>query len=577
MMVMIASTMEAVPLASSCHTASWLLASLVLLALGCGKDDAASLQDSEPQQIGKSAHQELYPWVAPRVTELSLSRNPGSPWTFRPRNDLPVWHFSLPMDWSADPFDDLNWQYHLHSWRTMEYWLHKYRQDGDAARLLVPINIALDWHRYHVEEGRTSAFQWYDHSTGVRASRLAFLLEIILLGQTQVSEADLARLMTLADLHAEKLMDPEFLHPGNHSLFQLVGLDALCSVVSWRDACKGARSYARVEFVRLVESWFSEEGVHLENSPTYHGWVISRIRSLGAVERFRQPEVEEMLDQADAVSPWLTYPDGRWVPVGDSHGTGPQLAGVVKPECLPGGAGCWAVGDLTESGYALIRSLPGVDDQDSSMLFVSGTTAPTGHKHADDLGFVLMERGRDIFVDSGRYGYNYDDVRSYVLSARAHNVPSLVGKRTDPYVIDPADSHLEPVLVEEGQFVIRGVVDRPGLLLHERKLSYVPEVRLRIEDKVNNLTDFRWQSNLHLAPDLIPEISESGFVVNAGDLTVRGEFSGEDCEISAVRGETDPYQGWVSVGYLKMTPATVVIATCPPDLVESSWDITFER
>ena len=94
---------------------------------------------------------------------------------------------------------------------------------------------------------------------------------------------------------------------------------------------------------------------------------------------------------------------------------------------------------------------------------------------------------------------------------------------------------------------------------------------------MNNRTESRWQSNLHLAPDLIPEISETGFVVSAGDLTVRAEFSGDGCDISETRGETDPYQGWVSVGYLEMTPATVVIATCPSDLVESSWHITFEQ
>ena len=94
----------------------------------------------------------------------------------------------------------------------------------------------------------------------------------------------------------------------------------------------------------------------------------------------------------------------------------------------------------------------------------------------------------------------YDEARSYVLSARAHNVPSLVGRRTDPYVIDPAKSHLEPILVEEGQFTIKGVVDRPDLFIHERTLSYAPGVFLRIEDTLKNLTDFRWQSNLHLAP-----------------------------------------------------------------------------
>ena len=211
------------------------------------------------------------------------------------------------------------------------------------------------------------------------------------------------------------------------------------------------------------------------------------------------------------------------------------------------------------------------------MLFVSAMGAPTGHKHSDDLSFVLMEGGREIFTDSGRYGYNYDEARRYVRSARAHNVLSLVGRRIDPYNIDPLNSHLEPQVVEQGQFKIRGVVDRPNLFAHERTLSYVPGTSLTIEDKLNNLTDLHWQSNLHLAPDLIPEISQTGFVVNAGDLTVRGEFSGEGCEISAVRGETEPYQGWVSVSYLEMTPASVVIATCPPDLVKSSWHITFER
>ena len=570
-----------------------LLGAFVFLALGCENIESVPIQDSESGQDDVATRQvslappqdSLRPppsWqgqsgASPRVTELELGRKPESPWTFRPRSDLPAWDASLPIDWSVDPFEDLNWQYHLHSWRSMEYWLHEYRRDGDVAQLLAPIEIALDWHRYHVGEERTSVFQWYDHSTGVRASRLAFLLDLILSDQLEVHETDLVRLMTLADLHTEKLKDPAFLSRGNHGLFQLVGLDALCSVVGWRSACQGARSYAQEAFAKLVKSWFSEEGVNVENSPTYHHWVTLKIRELGAAERFRHPDVREILERADGISPWLTYPDGRWVGVGDSHGNGPQLTEPVEPECLPDGGGCWAVRDLTKSGYALVRSLPGVDESESSMLFVSGTTAPTGHKHADDLGFVLREEGRDIFVDSGRYGYNYDEARSYVLSARAHNVASLAGRRIDPYNIDPAKSYFKPLLVEQGQFTIRGVVDRPGLLLHERELSYVPGALLRIEDKLNNLTDFRWQSNLHLAPDLIPEISDTGFVVSGGGLTVRGEFTGEGCDISAVRGETDPYQGWVSVGYLELAPATVVVATCPSELVESSWHITFER
>ena len=574
-----------------------ILATLVLLSLACGNVQQAPIRDSESGHNGETNRQAPTPtpqdslrpppqdpsspqsWSgpAPKVTELNLGRKPESPWNFRPRKDIPAWDASLPIDWSVDPFEDLNWQHRLHSWSSMEHWLHEYRRDGDADQLRAPVEIALDWHRFHVEEGRTSDFQWYDHSTGIRASRLAFLLDFILSDRIEVSETDLARLMTLADLHIEKLMDPAFLSRRNHGLFQLVGLDALCSVVGWRNACQRARSYARGAFVKLVKSWFSDEGVNVENSPTYHYWVPLQIRELGAVERFRHPDVQEILERADAISPWLTYPDGRWVPVGDSHGTGPQLTGPVEPDCLPDDAGCWAVRDFTKSGYALVRSLPEADDGESSMLFVSAMAAPTGHKHSDDLSFVLMEGGREIFTDSGRYGYNFDEVRSYVLSARAHNVPSLVDRRIYPADIDPANTHLDPVLVDQGQFTIRGVVDRPGFFVHERTLSYVPGALLRIEDRLNNLTDSRWQSNLHLAPDLTPEISETGFVVSAGDLTVRAEFSGDGCDISETRGETDPYQGWVSVGYLEMTPATVVIATCPSDLVESSWHITFEQ
>ncbi len=570
-----------------------LVATLIVLAMGCGESDPASIRKTESANNDKAANQTptsnsqdpIRPpasWrvqtdAGPRVTELTLGRKPDGPWKFQPRYDDPEWDASLPTDWAADPFEDLNWQHHLHSWRSMEFWLNEFLQTNDVGLLRHPVDIALDWHRFHIEEDRISHLQWYDDATGVRASRLAFLLEFILKDEIEVSGDNLARLMNLADLHVEKLMDPEFLSSNNHGLFQMVGLDALCAVVGWRRACNGAREYARNEFVRLIRSWYTEEGINVESSPTYHYWVTRKIRELGAAERFRHPDVVEILDQADEVSPWLTYPDGRWVRVGDSHGEGPKLTGPVPSTCLPEGGGCWAVRDLSKSGYALVRSLPEVEPSRSSMLFVGGTMAPTGHKHADDLGFVLIEDGQDIFIDSGRYGYNYDAARKYVLSARAHNIPSLVGRRIDPYVIDPDKSHLGPLRVEEGQFTISGVVDRPWLLVHERKLSYIPGVMLRIEDKLDNRTESQWQSNIHLAPGLIPEISETGFVITAGELTVQAEFSGEGCRISAVRGETDPYQGWVSAGYLELAPASVVVATCPADLAESSWHITFER
>ncbi len=520
-------------------------------------------------------------YSSPRVVveELSVHHRPPSPGVLQPRPDLPEWDYSLPMDWAADPFEDRNWQFLVHSWVMMEYWLYAY-QDGDLGSLEHIAAIALDWERFHVQDNRESRFQWYDMAAGIRASRLAFLLDNIFVGNLDIEDDDLAALTRLAELHVRKLLDPRFLSLGNHGLFQLAGLNLLCAVLSWRSVCNSARSYVDTAFARLLDRWFTDESVHRENSPNYHGIVLDALQRLRIAERTRLPGVRTLIEDGARVTPWLTYPDGRWVPVGDSAGIGLPLTGPVEPHCLDGEAGCWAVRDLTKSGYAIIRSLPGAEE--SSMLFVNAmfvnvVGAVIRHKHTDDLGFVLIEGGREIFVDSGKYGYNKDHMRSYVLSARAHNIPSLVSRPIDPRKVDPAETHLQPIRTTDSGFVVEGFVDRPGLLRHERTFSYTPGSSLTIRDRLYNRTSSRWQSNLHLAPDLDPVINTSGFLVQVGDVLVRAVFEGDGCQIDMARGDTDPYQGWVSVGYLEMTPATVVRATCPPDLVDTSWRITFQR
>ena len=121
----------------------------------------------------------------------------------------------------------------------------------------------------------------------------------------------------LADLHAEKLQEPRFLAKGNHAIFQLVGLDVLCEVISWRNSCGqgDAREYARHSFEALLKSQFTEQGVHAESSPTYHQWVLRTLRDSGAVERLGTPSIMRLLEDAESIAPWLAYPDRSWIAV----------------------------------------------------------------------------------------------------------------------------------------------------------------------------------------------------------------------------------------------------------------------
>ena len=515
--------------------------------------------------------------VGIEFSELSLNfKFSHSPEHFKPRRDLPAWDASLPIDWSADPFKDRNWQFQLHTWRVMDFNLNQYRETEDATWLQNAADIALDWERYHVELGKRSAYAWYDMAAGLRSSRLAFLLDHILSGQFDFGDANLAALMRLADLHAEKLQEPQFLARTNHAIFQLVGLDALCEVAYWRKACVKARPYARTAFAELVRKQFTDQGVHTESSPYYHQFVLQKLHNTRAVERFGHTGTVHILERADKVTPWLTYPNGGWIAVGDSAGSGPTLEAPVEPVCLSD-TSCWAVRDLTKSGYAVIRSLPETSLGEASLLFVSGMTRAIGHKHADDLGFVLMEGGRKIFVDSGKYGYNNDEARRYVISARAHNVLSLADRTIGPRDLDIDTAYIGSIRLNGSEFMIDGAVDRPRLFRHERTFHYAPGTSLRIKDRLHNRTNSRWLPNLHLAVGLVPEVDGSGFIVQVGNRIVRAEFEGLGCELIVTKGETEPlYQGWVSTGYLELTPAHTVSASCPAELIESEWIVKIE-
>ena len=102
----------------------------------------------------------------------------------------------------------------------MEYQLYEYRDTEDPAWLREAIEIALDWAHYHVDLGHSEKFSWYDMAAGIRAARLAFMLDRILSERVDAGDVELGTLVNLADLHAQKLQERGFLATGNHAIFQ---------------------------------------------------------------------------------------------------------------------------------------------------------------------------------------------------------------------------------------------------------------------------------------------------------------------------------------------------------------------
>jgi hypothetical protein len=507
-----------------------------------------------------------------QLEKRSLSDQLGE--GFRPRPDLSPWALEFPVEWGADPYRDNNWRFHLSAMRMVDPYILEFQKTGEIKHLHEALRFFYDWHDYHFTREIKHRYSWYDMSTGQRAAKLAYLLERVNSGLLPVSDTERAKLNELADAHIAQLMLVENIASNNHGIFQMLGLKLLGDVTG-NEAASG---FAEKHFRMLMSGQFTSQGVHTENSPDYHFYMQNTLRR-SKVERHLGDPFEGKGELVASLNPWLTFPNGEIARIGDSADKGVPL--TIDPErpvrCRNAK---YAVKDLSESGYVIIRSLP--SHRQDSMLFVTGMAHTVDHKHADELSFELYEGGEFLFVDSGKFGYKSGQLRSYFLSAAAHNTVSLVETNVSPTDVRLTGSLLKPIEYKPNAFIVKGEVDRPGLFRQNRKISYSPGRELIITDEVAADEEREFVSSLHLAPNLTLNacgddyVDEAVFFVRVGTKIATAYMMTDGAEVEIVRGQEGPLLGWNSPSYLKAVPSTVVRAKKKGKQVSIKWRVELE-
>jgi hypothetical protein len=454
--------------------------------------------------------------------------------------------------------------------------LYKYFEEKDNRFLKEAFAFADDWFRFQESGKSKDPIAWQDMATGIRALNIAFFQDRVLSGELKLDATTRARLDRFTDRHAIRLQDANFVSMGNHGLFQVFGLNLLCTVTASRPACANGRMFARAKFEEIFRRQFTEEGVHREHSPDYHRFVLTTIDQLGGAKKFEMPQVEQTLNRAEKILPWLALPNGEFASIGDTSGATKAKIDQPQLQCLTS-AECYAVGDFSRSGYTIVRSIPTLPIEQQSMLFMTGMAYSTGHKHADDLSFELFESGRRVLIDSGKYGYTSNDnpMRTYVLSATAHNTVSLKDLEITPADIRIGGSSLRAVVQQNGAFELGGEIDRPNLFQQRRRLFYHPGKYLVVHDLLSSEESRQYVSSLHFAPDLVVSINGREAMANLGDhRMVRAELLETDCKIEMARGQNSTLLGWSSKSYLEMEPTSTVRAVCPGNRRTITWVIS---
>ncbi len=477
---------------------------------------------------------------------------------FKPRNDNLPYILRLHIDWLEDPFSDRNWMFQLHAWRMLDAYFK--RSDNNDLKYIA--QIINNWILF--EKGHESKWLWYDMSTGLRALKITLYLKLCYEKKVSHNIDDLDYLL---HEHFRHLSNPKELNSGNHGLFQLHGLKSLAYIVESCDSSaynmSDMKNYANEKMSELIVSQLGRHGVHTEDSPDYHFFAHKKITNILNSPWWNDldKDILKTLELGNYAKSWLVSPDNRCVTIGDS--TNGFRKDLPKLENWPH----IKVGKYVSArvdGYAVVRSDSSVKLDESSFLFFQGSFYSQAHKHCDDLSFILQEKGINLLIDSGKYGYQQDKYRKYFLSTRAHNTIEVDGKSTSRNSKNSYGSAIfGKTIYINGFWLIKAKVDHEvNHYVHERVIIYKPGKDLYVLDKLTNKSqvmsrEIRQWWHFDTNTDLV--ISDNTVVAQNDKnikISITSSSSNDDVLYSKYKGyeSGDKLIGWVSKKYLEYEP-----------------------
>lgn len=538
------------------------------------------------------------PTVADSVRRL-LPVNHG-PWTLaRTRNSIHERTVRLGAIDSSPIDPKALWEYgtnrsrgrHAHGFTFVADWLGAAPNldEKDAADLSELMHgMILAWNElFGMSRDSAPEMAFHDETTAQRLLGVVGMLDRFTL--TDKQRADLT---DFARQTAAILIEPDFYGGvNNHGMFQDLALLAWSSIVATADDELGDRAWelAADRLHAYFSTCFTAEGVHVENTPTYHVMVARYLPILSDLFVLTGSAGADLYDRllpgAVEYAVHSMTPEALYPPVSDTHHR--RLDTAANLSTFPGGEFEYAATGgargkrpdartkiFPTSGYAMTRSAWG--DPDATFVhFVCAYNADY-HKHSDELSIYLRSGGRDLLCEAGPYGYNWrDPFTKYAYSSAAHNSLVIGGTglpRTEPqFQRDKGERPMNALEVRiaqddetevigttcrfRGRVWCRNLNVRHGAEPADSVLAITDTIRSEVGSE--DLTFF-W----HMGPGLTVNLRTAGAEVFDGtEKVMEIEFRAESAlKLRVVEGSEEPsIQGWYFPDFGQRIPAPVIL------------------
>ncbi|MCW1805167.1 heparinase II/III family protein [Brachybacterium squillarum] len=478
----------------------------------------------------------------------------------------PEWQLPEEPTWREDPFEDRNWRFQFHMLRWLEP-LRRAASKGNDAAYRMWLRWVLDWVEKNPPSAPRTDWAWTDMSDGIRVQQLCSAAPMIADRAPEL----LPWLESTIRVHADHLADPANMGNANHALHQQESLFVCGRVLQDEELERLASS----RMSALLKEQYDEQGMNAEGATAYHyNNYLWWERALGRfdLEGIHRPDGADRHLHAPEEIAHATKPDGLLVPIGDTDEQSPKLIQSPFVEYVTtGGRSGSAPRDTAkvyDAGYVFARSGWGDTRRsyaDQTFYTLRFGPARRVHGHPDGTSLTYSSHGVNWLTDLGKYQYGRSVPRDHFASREGHSVLSIDGRAAfnDAYVelVDHSLFSLaHQFFLEDNSY--------NGVEITRRVIYSTRGEYLVIIDKARSrrrlVASQRWQ----LGPDVDATIDDHEVNLTAADRHATLWFDDTITGIRSVRAQDDPFDGYVSTGWKRMTPATAVIATCEGTSVE---------
>ena len=415
------------------------------------------------------------------------------------------------LDWAAADAPRSK-QAFLHSWDHFEPLLVAHSESAERNILGFLCDQACQWieqfgdvsllrevRDVDTRDASQESFVAMDTAVSHRFYRLAYLLAASA-PVPEVDDTTFAKLFDALRLHRNSLArDENFSSQNNHGLLQALG--QICAAARFADLeTEGFQAEAGVfgaavaqgkhRLLSLLKDQVSLDGIHKEHSFAYHVMLTEALEWLASNAIFTDPPFLDVVDKMRAAAAWMYDPTGRVANIGDDL---EQCRSMSATDHEPH-TRCRDAAFL-EGGYWFVK---GGTAEGSTYLAQSCAFHSRFHKQADSGTFIWHDRGADILIDAGRYGYAgrtepgsklfldgfwySDPKRVYVEGTRAHNTLEIDGRNHRRFRQPPTGSTMLGSVERDGVFASRCTVPNASAARHQRFLALKPGEWLAVFD-----------------------------------------------------------------------------------------------